>query len=214
MLIGQGYGILAFNLVGYGDSRFKRPYLPHYGWYEVSGWRLLDLVKRPLRFYLDPVVIGLNHALESRKFSRIDMIGFSAGGWVTMLASAVEPRIQGSYPIAGSYPLYLRSGEESHQSARPQYYSPMLRAANYPEMFVLATLGGKRRQMQIFNRYDSCCFNNTKGKLYETAVQKSVARCCSGRFDVMVDETHARHAISPWTLEAIRRDMARRDGGG
>ena len=89
----------------------------------------------------------------------------------------------------------------------------MLRAANYLEMFVLATLGKGRRQLQIFNRYESCCLNNTKGKLYEPTVQKTVERCCAGRFDVVIDETHTRHAISPFTLDVIRRDMAQRGGG-
>ena len=213
-LIGQGYDVLGFNLIGYGGSKFTEADLPRYGRYVVLGWRIFDLFDRPLRFYLDPVVIGLNHVLKTRKYSRIDMVGFSAAAWVTVLASAVESRIQGSYTIAGPYPIYLRSGEERLQAPRPQYYRPMLQAANYPEMFVLATLGEGRRQMHIFNRYDSCCYNNTKGKLYEPAVQKTVEACCAGRFDFVIDETHNRHAISPFALETILRDMARRDSGG
>lgn len=213
-LIGDGYAVLGFNLVGYGESRMEPAFIPGIGWYELHPWRMFDLVDRPLRFYLDPIVIGLNYIKKKFDYSRIDMIGFSAGGWVTVVASAVDPRIQGSYTIAGLYPIYLRSGEEEKQSPRPQYYAPLLKTANYLEMFVLAASGDRRRQMQIFNRYDRCCYTNTKGKLYEAAVQRAVGQCCRGRFDVVVDETHTRHQISRYARELILKDMADRKSGG
>jgi len=207
-LIGDGYAALALNLVAQGDSDLHRAHLPGIGWYELHPWRLFDLVERPLRYYLDPVVIGLNHALKRDAYRRVDMIGFSAGAWVTVLASAVDPRIRASYTVAGPYPLYLRSGEEGRQSPRPQYYRPLLQAANYLEMFVLAAFGEERRQLQIFNRYDGCCFVNRKGKLYEAAVKQAVTQSGGGRFDVVIDETHTRHQISPYALDRIRRDLA------
>ena len=212
-LIGAGYAVLAINLVGYGMARMDRTYVPGIGWYELHPWRLLDLIERPLRFYLNPVVIGLNYIKKNFNYRRIDMVGFSAGAWVTVVASAVDSRIEGSYLVAGPYPIYLRSGEEAKQSPRPQYYRALLKTANYLEMFVLASSGSGRRQMQIFNRYDSCCYNNSKGKLYETSIQRAVQRCCHGRFDVVVDETHTRHQISRYTRDLILNDMAGYESG-
>jgi hypothetical protein len=209
-LIGKGYGVLAFNLVGYADNRLDNSYIPGIGWYLLHAWRLFDLVEQPLRYYLDPVIAGINYSLANGGYSRVDMIGFSAGGWVTVLASAIDPRINGSYTVAGPYPIYLRSGDEAGQSSRPHYYRPLLLAANYLEMFVLATLGGGRRQVQIFNQYDGCCFKNRKGKLYEKSVQAVVQKCCGGKFDVIIDRSHTRHAISRFARALVFEDMARR----
>ena len=38
------------------------------------------------------------------------MLGLSGGGWSTTLASAVDPRIQLSFPTAGSIPFDLKVG--------------------------------------------------------------------------------------------------------
>lgn len=213
-LLEKGYAVMAFNLVGYAENTLTDTFIPGIGWYLLHAWRLFDLVDRPLRYYLSPVVAAINHVQADGRYSRIDMIGFSAGGWVTVLAAAIDPRISGSYTVAGPYPLYLRSGDEALQSSRPQYYRPLLKAANYLEMFVLAahraTQGGERRHLQIFNQFDGCCFRNRKGKLYEKAVQAAIKNCCGGRFDVVIDRTHTRHAISPFGLKAMLNDMASR----
>ena len=113
--------------------------------------------------------------------------------------------------MAGAYPLYLRSGEEHNQSPRPQYYRPLITAANYLEMFVLAAHGEGRRQLQVFNRYDRCCYNNIKARLYEPAVRDAVATLGNPPedFAVLIDETHARHKISGWAMGMILEDLAR-----
>ncbi len=207
-LIKKGYAVMAFNLPGVGENVLGETYLPRFGWYALHTWRLLDLVERPMRYWFKPITVAVNYARKAYAYDNIDMIGFSAGGWTAMVASALENRIRRSYPVAGGYPLYLRSGDEEKQSPQPQYYAPMIRAANYLEMFILASLGKDRRQLQIFNRYDRCCYNNTKGKLYEQAVKDALARAGEGRFDVLIDETHARHKISSYALDAILKDMA------
>ncbi len=208
-LVKKGYAVMAFNLPGIGENKLGETYLPRFGWYSLHAWRLLDLVERPMRYWFEPITVAVNYARKAYRYDSIDMIGFSAGGWTAMVASALENRIRRSYPVAGGYPLYLRSGDEEKQSPRPQYYAPMVRAANYLEMFILASLGKGRHQLQVFNRYDRCCYNNTKGKLYEKAVKDALALTGEGRFDVLIDETHARHKISSFALEAILKDMAR-----
>jgi hypothetical protein len=117
--------------------------------------------------------------------------------------AALDPRIVKSYPVAGVLPIGLRHGDK--ERAAPQYYPPMLAAASYLDMFVLASDRPGRSQMQFFNRYDRCCFNNVRGKLYE----KIVASHAEGGFSVLIDETHARHKISSWAFDHILQDMQR-----
>jgi len=63
--------------------------------------------------------------------------------------------------------------------------------------------------LQVFNRFDRCCYSNTKGKLYEKAVKDAARLAGGGQFDVLIDETHARHKISDYAMETILKDMAR-----
>ena len=209
LLLKQGIDVVTFSLPGYNGNAMGVRYLPRYGWYAIHPWRSLDLLDRPMRLWIEPVVIAVNHATASGSYESIDMMGFSAGGWATMVAAAVDPRIRRSYPVAGAYPLYLRSGEEAKQSPRPQYFAPLIRAGNYLEMFVLAALGEDRAQVQVFNRYDRCCYNNRKGELYEPAVAAAVAAAGGGRFAVLVDESHPRHKVSAWAMARIIDDILR-----
>ncbi len=205
-LLSAGYTVLALNL----PSGQPVTDIPGIGPYKLHPWRALDLVDHPLRLHFTPVVAAVNAALHGGA-ETVDMIGFSAGGWITMVAAAVDPRIRRSYPVAGGYPLYLRSGEERNQSPRPQYYRPLITAANYLEMFVLAAEGTNRRQLQVFNRYDRCCYNNVKGRVYEAAVREAAGALGSppDAFAVLIDETHPRHKISDWAMDRILEDLAR-----
>ena len=153
---------MALNLMAYGENTgtLKGP--------DGTDLNLhfdLDKIDRPMRYHFEPVVRALNYAEQSYDYRSIDMMGFSAGGFTTAVLAALDPRIRRSYPIAGVYPIYLRDGQDVLANG-PPYYKPMLDAANYLDMFVLGVDGRERRQMQIFNRFDRCCFNNVKGRLY------------------------------------------------
>ena len=41
------------------------------------------------------------------------MAGLSGGGWTTTLYAAIDPSIRYSFPVAGTIPLYLRTGDRS-----------------------------------------------------------------------------------------------------
>jgi len=208
--LGQGHAVIALNFLGYGENRIGYDaFFPRFGWYEVHTHKILYLDQFAMRFFYTPVIAAINYARESYDYAVIDMMGFSAGGWETMVASAVDPRIRRSYPVAGSYPLYLRNHDEAGQSVPPQYYAPLLHAMNYLETFVLGSWGEDRGQLQIFNRFDRCCFRNVKGLHYAPAVEAVVNKIGPGRFKVVLDETHADHKVSDFAIETIIKDMAR-----
>ena len=91
----------------------------------------------PLKFFVEPVTVFLNYAVEEYRYDLVAMVGLSGGGWTTTLVAALDPRIARSYPVAGTLPLYfasLRDYEQTH----PGLYA----IANYLELYVLGSYGG------------------------------------------------------------------------
>jgi hypothetical protein len=202
--LNNGDTVAAFNYPGYGENRFPTANFPKFGWYTPTWDRILTLADHPIRFYVEPIVITLNNAVRTGRYKHFDIAGFSAGGWIAGLAAAVDSRLRHTYSVAGGYPLYLRAGAEANQSAPPQYYGPLVRAANYLDQYVLAASGQNRIFTQIFNQFDRCCFRNTVGRLYESSVGTAVAGMNNGgEFRVLIDGTHADHKLSNWTLDQI-----------
>ncbi len=202
--LARGYAVLGVNMLAYGgNTKYIRT---------AEGENLnlhfdLDRIELPLRYHFEPLVVGVNHALGAGDYTAIHMVGFSAGAFFTTVMAAIDERIDKSYTVAGVYPIYLREGPEI-QSTMPSYYPPLLNAASYLDLFVLGASGEGRRQLQIFNRYDRCCYNNRKGKLYESAVAEAVRGIgVGGGFGVFIDESHADHRFSKAALETVLDHM-------
>ncbi len=85
------------------------------------------------------------------------MIGLSGGGWTTNIIAAIDNRIKYSFSIAGSMPLYYRYGGSLGDIEQyiPQLYRDV---AGYLDIYILGAFGKGRKQIQILNRYDDCCF--------------------------------------------------------
>lgn len=193
-LVAAGYGVLAYNYPGYGKGTLPRDY---------ALQRFLTAEPYPLRIVAEPVVMGLNRLLDDGDYDRAHMLGFSAGGWLTSLIAAADPRIESSVAVAGVYPLYLHEGLDRQPPAE-HFFAPLNAAAGYPDLFVMAAAGPGRGQLQIFNRYDRCCYRNRKGMLYEAAVQDAVAEIgLGGRFRVWIDESHPHHHISDDAMDVV-----------
>lgn len=117
----------------------------------------------PLKYFFEPIAIYLNYMAarpdkdEFPYYTEFNMVGFSGGGWTTTVYSALDPRIRISISIAGSIPLYLRVGAEVGDAEQtvPEFYS----IAGYPDLYVMGSHGPGRKQVQILNRYDWCCFS-------------------------------------------------------
>jgi hypothetical protein len=77
----------------------------------------------------------------------------------------------------------------------------------------MASVGPGRGHLQVFNRYDRCCYRNRLGTLYDEAVDDRVeAIGQGGRFAVAIDETHAEHMLSPWAVERMMDFLSASDG--
>lgn len=218
-LLARGFDVLAFDLPMRGvngwPERVDVPGLGPVSFTSASHWSLALLDTddfSALRLFLDPLVRGVNHAVRAHAFERIVMVGISAGGWAATVYPALDPRIARSYPVAGSLPFALRrrhpvTGRHASDGDYEQRVAAFYRIAGYLDLYVLGAAGAGRRQLQIVNRYDPCCFFGSDAKLLEPVVADALAGIgMGGSFAVLVDDTHARHAISPAALARIIED--------
>jgi hypothetical protein len=80
-------------------------------WLAGAQWWFLQWEEKgdfPLRYFLEPAVLTMNFA-KAQGYQNVYMAGLSGGGWSTTFASAIDKRIQGSFPIAGSVPCAMRN---------------------------------------------------------------------------------------------------------
>jgi hypothetical protein len=207
-LLNKGYAVMGVSMPLLGMNNQPVVHLERFGRFHVTKHAHLKLLDNPISFFLEPITVALNHA-ESFKYSRIGMIGISGGGWTTTLYASVDPRIRHSYPVAGSLPIYLRSDSGRDWGDYEQTLPDLYEIANYPELYVMGSYGEGRRQLQILNQYDSCCFAGIKYRTYEGAVKQAVKRLGKGEFDVFLDDTHKEHKISEEVLKVVFKHEAR-----
>jgi hypothetical protein len=162
----------------------------------------------PLKFFLEPIVVCLNylqsHGVEGTQYRDFSMAGLSGGGWTTTVYAAIDPRITLSFPIAGTLPLYLRHDGSvgDLEQTLPAFYQ----IAGYPDLYVLGSYGTGRKQVQILNERDDCCFGVAQHKTpatyqqdargYERLVQQKLERLGTGAFKLEIDSIAPSHMIS------------------
>jgi hypothetical protein len=174
----------------------------------------------PMKFFFNTLVAGLNFIKsrggsdDSAAYHDFHMIGLSGGGWTTTVYAAIDPTIHCSFPVAGSIPLHLRSG--ASVGDREQWEESFYRIAGYPDLYVMGSTGPGRRQIQILNRHDDCCFGEKQhdaaaaGKGYDEAlqgyagrVQSAVREIGPGSFRLVIDEISPSHMISSHSIESV-----------
>ena len=202
---GMAQAVDQFLAAGYG---VLLAYMPHMRPGDCGGHADLQ----SLKYFLEPVAISLNKLRPG--YRKIHMAGLSGGGWTTTLYAALDPTIQMSFPIAGSIPLYLRTGGSvgDWEQFLPSFYH----LAGYPDLYILGASG--RKQVQILNRQDDCCFGQKQhdaprnGASYEDAYrhyERDVQRALAdrGRFELVIDDTAPRHMISPAAVQTMLQHL-------
>ena len=98
-----GYDVFEFFMPLYGCNG-NTPYetSSHHEWFEQ--WELKG--DFPLRFFIEPVILCVNYAVNVLGYKHVVLVGLSGGGWTTTVAAAIDTRIKLSIPIAGSVPKW------------------------------------------------------------------------------------------------------------
>ena len=203
----HGYSVVAFSMPLLGLNNQPTIHIPRLGKLTLTNHDHIKFLSpkngHPVKYFVEPVIVVLNYLSEFESNSTVSMVGISGGGWTTTLAAAIDDRIKYSFPVAGSYPIYLRSNSQRDWGDYEQTVPELYTTVNYLELYILGSYGENRKQLQIINLYDSCCFAGMKWKTYKDIVRKRVQQLGVGDFDLFLDDSHKDHLISEMALRQI-----------
>src|SRR5437016_10127528 len=100
---------------------------------------MFNYFDRQFRFFYKPLVVAMNYVEDHYTYESVYMTGLSGGGWTTTVYAALDPRIERSYPVAGSAPNYLRVGYEGLGDVE-QDYSAFYRLSIDNELYYICSL--------------------------------------------------------------------------
>ena len=172
---------------------------------ELAGLESSDF--SPLAYFLELSIISLNLALSENKYRKVAAVGLSGGGWVAVVAGALDKRFTNLYPVAGGLPLYLRRPGGRNRGDWEQHNAAFYRAVNYFELYLLGVLERDRRAIHIYNRFDNCCFNGVLTTAFAAQIEGIAKRWQLGKLKFWIDEKAHGHVISKESILFILKDI-------
>ena len=160
----------------------------------------------PIQFFIEPIIVSLNYLDENYNFDSYNMVGISGGGWTTTVYSAIDERINDSFSVAGSYPIYLRNEPKNlgdYEQLQPELYN----IANYLDLYILSSIGSDRSHTQIFIKDDPCCFGDGEYVHYKKILTEHITTL-DGIFKIIEDDSINEHQISKNILELISHSIS------
>jgi pimeloyl-ACP methyl ester carboxylesterase len=211
-LLEAGYSVFAMNMPGCGIVAVHNALFASYG-------------NAAMGYFIEPAIQAMNYWDANKSFADYNFVGFSGGGWTTVVIAALDPRIQISVQIAGSMPGIQFVGAHAAVDAE-QDWAPFYTIAGYEDLYLMGSYEVGRKELQILITNDSadpCCFssyewNGTFGglsyaayygqswdqyiRLYLANILRTQASV-GGDFDLVQDRVATAHQIS-----SFARDMA------
>lgn len=207
----HNYSVLAFSMPLVGANNQPQINLPNFGTIKLQTHDDLRFLETdqfaPIKYFVHPIALSLNYVEKNYNFDSYYIVGISGGGWTTAFYSALDDRIIKSYPVAGTAPMYLRFGNPKNMGDYEQMHLDVYNIAEYLDQYIMASYGDGREQLQIFNKYDPCCFSGTAFVTYENIIKERLSILGHGNFSVFIDEENKDHSISDKSLEIILQNM-------
>ena len=212
--LNNGYSVLEFNMPLRGMNNHPVIETSDFGPIKFISHNQFSLLESPqfspMKYFVEPITLSLNHIDENYDFDSYYMVGLSGGGWTTVLYSAIDERISESYSVAGSYPLHLRH-ETKNIGDYEQFNPNIYRISNYLELYTMSSFGDNRKLVQLFIYNDPCCF---QAELYDkfpyvNSIQDKLSILGDqGKFSVFLDSSTNQHEISDYALSLILDEMS------
>lgn len=163
-----------------------------------------DATFNPLAYFMEPVIGSINYAKTLRTYTRIGMTGISGGGWTTVLAAAIDQRIDRAYPVAGSWPVWWWPSSMAYDyeqrlvgiSTYSQIGPNGGDYVRYTDLYLMASYPAPRKMYLIYNRYDPCCFAGAQSFEMRPQLSAMNTERGGGYIEVKVDGSHSLHTIS------------------
>lgn len=188
-----GFDVAEFDMPLYGFN--KKLGIPsdhsYFGPYQDKGVHCL-------RYFVEPVVLMVDYALNHLGYKQVAMLGLSGGGWTTAMAAALDLRISQSFPTAGGLPfhMYNRTFDSRDWEQDPQ--RPWYAVADMTDIFALGGLAQKqpRFQLQILHEMDSCCWTACTRHADILAYNAQIRNMANSTFRTVVT-TGNIHEVNP-----------------
>jgi len=210
-LLKKNYSVLALSMPLTGQNTNPVVELENFGKFTLIYHNDLKFLETqnfsPLEYFIEPISSSLNYIDNNYSFEHYYMMGISGGGWTTGVYSAIDPRIEKSFPIAGTAPIFLRFNNPTNFGDYEQLVPDFYNIANYLDQYIMASYGNGREQLQIFNKHDPCCFSGNQYKIYEDEIQDVLSHLGKGKFSIFIDNNNKKHSISEDALELIIQRM-------
>jgi pimeloyl-ACP methyl ester carboxylesterase len=211
-LLKEGYDVVVFMMplagndyptveVGHNVGQIKFPF-------GTVGHNLMfDYLDHPYTYFIEDMVATVNYLVKNYKYSDYYLMGLSGGGWTTTLYAAIDPRIKYSFPVAGTIPTYLRVGGSIGDAEQGYYeeYDPdgLYSIANFEELYVLGSYGDNRRQIQVLNEFDDCCFSGITYPNWMEDVKSTMKKLGKGEYDFYFEQDTKTHKVSKIAMDVI-----------
>ena len=202
----NGYSVAAFSMPFMGMNNQPVIDVNNIGPIKFMSHNQLSLLETddfsPITYFFTPITLTLNYFEQNYEFTDYYMLGISGCGWTTTVYPAIDSRISKNFAVSGSLPLPLRYQGQSigdWEELHPEIYN----IANYLELYVMNSHGENREFVQIFNKYDPCCFGGTLYELYEDDVKSVISNIGNGKYSTYLDSSHIEHKISDSVIEFV-----------
>lgn len=207
----NNYSVLALSMPLLGMNSQPEILHPQFGLIKLQSHNQLELIDgnddySVIKYFIEPVIVSINYLETKYNFESIHMVGISGGGWTAILSAALDDRIEKTFSVAGSYPIFLRNDPKNFGDYE-QHNLELYKIANYLDLYVMGSYGTDRLLVQIFNKYDPCCFDGDVSLLYDTQIKNTVSTLGKGNFKTIIDDTHKEHKISNYSLEIIINEL-------
>lgn len=211
-LVDSGIDVVEIDLPLIGDN--SRPYvqLKNIGRVQLVEHNQLEMLEssdfNPLALFVEPAACLVNYFSALGHYKSFVQIGFSGGGHVATLNAAFDTRISRTYSVAGTAPMFLRFANPLKYSGDYEQTSPwLIRRVSDLDLYMMASVGSGRAYIQIYNRFDPCCYDGLLSDTYKEYVRDHVVGVGNGGFDVWIDESTGKHELSIAMLRRIMKDF-------